>query len=165
MNKQNLWFLTLFSLILILGVYYITLPSDIFSKQGVESVVKNVDIQVSENNKLVALRVERNEKISSVMSELQDKIISSKTTEEKNSAFEELQVLNLAKGKETYLEEKILNNFKINSFVEINNDNITITIAAKLLLCSLAAIVIVILSLLISTKEFILKLFNIFSSR
>lgn len=131
MNRQNLWFLTLFSLILILGVYYITLPSDIFSKEGVEKVSKNIDVEVSESNKLVALRVERDEKISSVMSELQDKIISSTNTEEKNNAFEELQVLNLAKGKETYLEDKILNNFKINSFVEINNDNINITISSK----------------------------------
>ena len=131
MNRQNLWFLTLFSLILILGVYYITLPSDIFSKEGVEKVSKNIDVEVSESNKLVALRVERDEKISSVMNELQDKIISSTDTKEKNSAFEELQVLNLAKGKETYLEDKILNNFKINSFVEINNDNINITISSK----------------------------------
>ena len=57
MNKQNLWFLTLFSLILILGVYYITLPSDIFSRETSEQVSKNVDVNVSENNKLVALRV------------------------------------------------------------------------------------------------------------
>ena len=40
MNRQNLWFLTLFSLILILGVYYITLPSVVFSKKEVESVKK-----------------------------------------------------------------------------------------------------------------------------
>ncbi len=131
MNRQNLWFLTLFSLILILGVYYITLPSDIFSKKGVKNVSKNIDVEVSESNKLVSLRVERDEKISSVMSELQEKIVSSTSTEEKNSAFEELQVLNLAKGKETYLEDKILNNFKINSFVEINNDNINVTISSK----------------------------------
>ena len=38
----------------------------------------------------------------------------------------ELQLLNLAKGKETYLEDKILNDFKIKSFVEINNDNIKV---------------------------------------
>lgn len=131
MNRQNLWFLTLFSLILILGVYYITLPSNVFSKKGVENVSKNIDVEVSESNKLVSLRVERDEKISSVMSELQEKIVSSTSTEEKNSAFEELQVLNLAKGKETYLEDKILNNFKINSFVEINNDNINVTISSK----------------------------------
>ena len=131
MNKQNLWFLTLFSLILILGVYYITLPSDIFSKEGVEQVAKNIDVKVSENNKLIALRVERDEKISTVMSELQEKIISSTSSDEKNNAFEELQVLNLAKGKETYLEDKLLNELKINSFVEINGDNISVTIAAK----------------------------------
>ena len=39
MNKQNLWFLTLFSLILILGVYYVTLPNDLLEK--VETVVED----------------------------------------------------------------------------------------------------------------------------
>ena len=117
MNRQNLWFVTLFSLILILGVYYITLPSDIFSKSALENVNKNVDVVVTENDKLVALRVERDEEISTVMSELQNKITSpSSSTEVKNAAFEELQ---------------ILNNFKIKSFVEINNDNIKITIASS----------------------------------
>ena len=132
MNKQNLWFLTLFSLILILGVYYITLPSEIFSSNATKNVSKNIDVYVSENNKLIALRVERNEEISSVMSELQNKIISSSSTsEEKNTAFEQLQVLNLAKGKETYLEDKLLENYKINSYVEINNDNIKVTISSN----------------------------------
>ena len=50
-NKQNLWFLTLFSLILILGVYYITLPSDIFGESL--NVNKDVSVVVSENDKLV----------------------------------------------------------------------------------------------------------------
>ena len=27
-NKQNLWFITLFSLILILGIYYVSMPKD-----------------------------------------------------------------------------------------------------------------------------------------
>ena len=31
-NKQNLWFITLFSLILVLGVYYVTIPSDVLEK-------------------------------------------------------------------------------------------------------------------------------------
>ena len=131
-NRQNLWFLTLFSFILILGVYYITLPNEIFSKKGVESVSKNVDVVVSENDKLVALRVERNEKISSVMGELQEKITSpSSTTEDKNAAFEELQILNLTKGKETYLENKILSDFKIKSFVEIDHSDIKVTITSS----------------------------------
>lgn len=131
-NRQNMWFLTLFSLILILGVYYITLPSEVFSKNGIESFNKSIDVSVSENDKLVALRASRNEKISSVMSELQEKIVSpSSSTEDKNTAFEELQVLNLAKGKETYLEDKVLDKFKIKSFIEINNDNINVTISSS----------------------------------
>ena len=130
MNRQNLWFLTLFSLILILGVYYITLPSDIFAESL--NVNKDVSVVVSENDKLVALRVERNQNISSVMSELQDKINSEGiSAEEKNNAFEELQILNLAKGKETYLEDKIKSEFKINSYVEINNDNINVTLSSS----------------------------------
>ena len=28
-NKEHLWFLTLFSLILVLSVYYVTMPSDL----------------------------------------------------------------------------------------------------------------------------------------
>ena len=40
--------LTLFSLILILGVYYITLPSEFFLHEGVEKVSKNIDVNVSE---------------------------------------------------------------------------------------------------------------------
>ena len=133
MNKKNLWFLTLFSLILILGVYYITLPSEIFSdKYNTDKVNKNIDINVSENNKLVALRVERDEKVADLMSKLQEKIVSpSSTSEEKSSAFSELQVLNLAKGKENYWEEKILKEYNVNSYVESNNDNIYITISSK----------------------------------
>ncbi len=131
MSKNNLWFLTLFSLILILGVYYVTLPSDIFSKNETSKVSSNIETDVSENNYLVALRVERDEKISSVMAELQNKIVSSDDKEEKNSAFEELQLLNLAKGKETFLEDKLHNELGITSYIEINEDNINVTISSS----------------------------------
>ena len=130
MNKQNLWFLTLFSLILILGVYYITLPSELFNKNTTEEVSSKVDVEIKEADKLLALRVERDEKTNSVMSELQDKIINSNNSEEKNNYFDELKKINLSKGKETYLEDKLMNDLKVNSLVEITGDNISVTIAA-----------------------------------
>ena len=66
------------------------------------------------------------------MGELQEKITSpSSTTEDKNAAFEELQILNLTKGKETYLENKILSDFKIKSFVEIDHNDIKVTITSS----------------------------------
>ena len=130
MNKQNLWFLTLFSLILILGIYYITLPSDVFNNEDTKEVSSKVDIDVSEEDKLISLRVERDERVNTVMSELQDKIINSNNSEEKNNYFDELQKINLSKGKETYLEDKIQSKLNVNSLVEITGDNITVTIAA-----------------------------------
>ena len=54
-NKNNLWFLTLFSLILILGVYYVTLPSDVLDKIKIKDKVE--EPVVKEENPLVALRV------------------------------------------------------------------------------------------------------------
>lgn len=130
-NRRNLWFLTLFSLILILGVYYITLPSEIFKNNESTTVNSEIDVITTENDKLIALRVERDEKIETTMRDLQDKITSPDTTSDaKNAAFEELQILNLAKGKEQLLEDKIEDEFKIKSFVQIDGDNIKITISS-----------------------------------
>ena len=130
-NRRNLWFLTLFSLILILGVYYITLPSEIF-KNSIKSVNSEIEVDTTESDKLVALRVERDVNVEEVMKELQNKITApDTTTEARNAAFEELQILNLAKGKETMLEDKIFEQYKIKSFIEINNDNIKVTISSK----------------------------------
>ena len=31
MNKKNLWFLTLFSLVIVLSIYYVTMPADLLA--------------------------------------------------------------------------------------------------------------------------------------
>ena len=56
-SKQSLWFLTLFSLILVLSVYYVTMPNDLL--KDVESEVEKEVIvdEVTEVSSLVALRV------------------------------------------------------------------------------------------------------------
>ena len=38
-NKQNLWFLTLFSLIMVLSIYYLTMSQDTLSTLNVNSDV------------------------------------------------------------------------------------------------------------------------------
>ena len=35
-NKKNLWFLTLFSLVLVLSIYYVTMPNEIFTSNNNE---------------------------------------------------------------------------------------------------------------------------------
>ena len=56
-NKRSLWFLTLFSLILVLSVYYITMPNEVLTDDRLNEEIKEVDL-------LTALRVESDNKIS-----------------------------------------------------------------------------------------------------
>ena len=129
-NKQSLWFLTLLTLVLVLGVYYVTMPNELLkSKEILESVNKEIEVKVEESDKLVSLRVERDEKLETTMKELQDVLTSATaSTEEKNSAFEELKLLNLTKGKEEELENKLLEVYKIKTFIEINGDQVKVTV-------------------------------------
>lgn len=49
-NKQNLWFLTLFSLILVLSVYYVTMPNDLLlTNNGAAGSKKNEQTSVSKD--------------------------------------------------------------------------------------------------------------------
>ncbi|MBP3841297.1 MAG: SpoIIIAH-like family protein [Bacilli bacterium] len=129
MNKQNLWFLTLFSLILVLGIYYVTMPNELFlSKENKKSVTKKEDIKVAvkESNTLEAMRVskeeERKEKISSLQKELTKE---GKNTEEKNEYYEQLKYLNELQGKEENLEKKIKEKYNLDCFIKIDKENIS----------------------------------------
>ena len=128
-NKQSLWFVTLLSLVLVLGVYYVTMPNDLLKTEKTENVNSEVTIDVEENDMLVALRVERDEEVASKMDDLETILTSeTSTTDEKNNAFEELKLLNLNIGKEEELETLILDTYKIKSYVEINNDQIKVVV-------------------------------------
>ncbi len=132
-NKQSMWFLTLLSLVLVLGVYYVTMPNDLLSSkiEGKEKE-KQVNVKVSEGDILIAMRANRDEKVSATIEELQNVLTKENaTTEEKDKAFEELKVLNLNIGKEGELESKIEEKFGIKSYIEINKDNIKVVINSK----------------------------------
>ena len=63
-KKQNLWFLTLFSLILVLSVYYITMPNDLLVAKNAtnkKETVKKDTTTVKESDNLTALRVSKEE--------------------------------------------------------------------------------------------------------
>ena len=100
-KKQNLWFLTLFSLILILGVYYITLPQDLLEKVNDVAFTKATKVaEVKEENALVAMRVSKEEEREEAMTILNEQLTNEQaTTEEKNNAYEQLKYLNEIQGK------------------------------------------------------------------
>ena len=125
-NKQNLWFITLFSLILVLGIYYVTMDDDTLSVLAGGTDVSEV-LEVKESDVIVALQVEEDEQILKQMEDYQNILLDNAATlEEKNDAYNSLQALNNLKS-ETLIREK----FKYDNFVKINEDTISIVIANK----------------------------------
>ncbi len=135
-NKQGLWFVTLFSLILVLSIYYVTMSDDTLSSildnnpPTDNSQVANVNVE--ESSILVALRVSEEEKMLKEMNDLQTILLDDAATlQEKNDAYDQLMALNAKKGKEEELEEKIKKEFQLNSFVKVQNDQISIVVESN----------------------------------
>lgn len=133
-NKQNLLFLSLFSLILVLGVYYITMPDQIFVTNNNVEKDKNTEVVVSvdENEYLTALEVELEDERQQLKVSLEETINSpDTTTEEKNNAYLKLKSLNELKGQEELLEKKIQTTFNLESFVKIEDKDISVIVIQK----------------------------------
>ncbi len=133
-NKQKLWFLTLFSLILVLAVYYIALPDASLSNLIASENSKSNELNVTTNSDdaLATLRIEDDEKVLAQMAELQETLLDKeKNAEEKNNAYEKLQSINLNKGKEDALETLINKTYNLKSFIKIKDDQINVVISSK----------------------------------
>ena len=132
-NKQNLWFISLFSLIMVLSIYYLTMSNDTLSTLNVNSNTDEAtDIVISEeNDTLVALKVADEEELLAKMEELENILLSDITTlQEKNDAYEKLQSLNKTESEKETIVKLIKEEYKLDSVVKIENTNITITIAS-----------------------------------
>ena len=91
-NKQNLWFVTLFSLILVLGIYYVSMSDESLTALNAENDVSEV-IKVEESDVIVALQVADDESVLEQMTEYQNILLDEAATlEEKNDAYEGLQI-------------------------------------------------------------------------
>ena len=130
-KKQNIWFITLFSLILVLSVYYLTMKDTKFEDLTILKETDKPTINTVENSYLVSLRVTDDEKLLKTMEDLQTTINNNDASFlEKNEAYETLKELNLNKGREMELEKLIKEKFNLNSYVKIIGDKINITIAS-----------------------------------
>ena len=146
-NKQNLWFLTLFSLILVLSVYYITMPNELLltnnsAKTEEVATSKNTDetstdttkktseesvVKVEESEVLTSLRVNLDEERAKKKKELESLLTNTSiTTEEKNNAYNELQELSKLGAQESNIEKKLKDKYKMDIFVKIDNKEITV---------------------------------------
>lgn len=131
-NKEHMWFLTLFSLILVLSVYYITMPNDLLLSNEVfnendESKTNEVGLEVEESDILVSLRLDLEEERQNQVKDLQSILTNSEATmDEKNDAYEKIGYINNIYGMEEKLEKKVKDCCSIDSFIEINNNEINV---------------------------------------
>lgn len=131
-NKQSLWFVTLFSLIIVLSIYYFS------SDQTSLNVSKNLtgkSYTANKNNvedNLSVLKVTDDESTVGKIDELQSILLDSESTlEEKNDAYEKLEVIGNSKTKEEQIERFIDNEFNYKSFVKINDNHINIVLKSN----------------------------------
>ena len=129
-NKKNLWFLTLFSLVLVLSVYYITMPAELLMTNN--NLSDDNKTSIKEVSVIEALKQEDNNKVLEEVNKLKTKISGDDVpTEEKNKAFDTLKLLNQISSKEELLEEKIKNNYNLDSFVKIDGDQIRVVVNSE----------------------------------
>ena len=129
-KKQSVWALSLFSLILVLSVYYITLPNEIevSKKEKAKTTIKEAE----QSSIIATLKVENEEEKNKKTKELQEILNKEDATkEEKNNAYEELKILNVIKGQEEEISLKIKEKYKIENFVKITNDQVKVVLVKK----------------------------------
>lgn len=125
-NKKNLWFLTLFSLVLVLSIYYVTMPSEIFDS---DIKLDTENVSVEEMSVVKTLKVEDDASSKKESDSLKKKLTDSETTvEEKNEAFEELKILNMNSSKEETLELRIKELCNCDNFVKIDGNEVRVVL-------------------------------------
>ena len=134
-NRKNIWFLTLFSLILALSVYYVTMPSetllDVYSNVEKEKT-KTDDVVAEETDAIAVYHLENESTTNKELDLLKMKLVDrSSTIEEKNDAYDKMRSIKNNKALECLLEEQIKEKLNYKSFVKIDDDKITALISTK----------------------------------
>lgn len=128
-NKKNLWFLTLFSLVLVLSIYYVTMPNEIFDNELTSDNLDEVNTEINETTIIASLKVEDDTEVQEKINSLKEKLTdTSVSTEDKNTYFEELKLINKNSSKEETIETKIKELCSCDNFVKIDGDNVRVVL-------------------------------------
>ena len=123
MNKQAFTFLTLFTLVVLLGVYYVTLPADSITIEPDQLIASSEENRIEQYNELK----QKNNK--ETMNQNEQVISNSSTTsEEKLEALQENTVLQGVILFEQNVESLLKENGYEECFVEKNNEILRIVL-------------------------------------
>ena len=133
-NKKNIWFLTLFSLILALSAYYITMPSetllDVYN--NLDETSENEEVAVEETDIIAVYHLENEVEISKELDLLKMKLVDSKATiEEKNEAYDKMRNIENNKTTAFEIEDQLEQEVGYKSFVKILDDKIVVNVKSS----------------------------------
>ena len=138
-NKQGLCFLTLTSLILVLSVYYITMPNELLiTTNGYQETTNkgsdspddsSVSVSIKESNVIETMKTLLSEERQVKTNKLNETITNDKLSkEERDNAISELKYIAKIENMELKLTKKIKDEFKLNSFIKIEDDVVEVVI-------------------------------------
>lgn len=139
-DKKNLWFLTLFSLVLVLSVYYVTMPNELLvtNNGNVETTTNNNDdkneisVSITESDIISALKVEDENDTLEEINTLKETLTNTEeSVDKKNEAYDKIKELNETSGKEENLENMLKEKYKYDVFVKIDGDQVRVVIGTK----------------------------------
>ena len=132
-NKHGLIFLTLTSLILVLSVYYVTMPNELLLTNNSAFISKedvdDVKVSINNDNTFSAMKSILNAEREEELLKLKNKLINKELgIDEKNNIYEEIQSMSKIKVMEEKIEKIIKSDFNLESFIKVKNDVIEVTI-------------------------------------
>ena len=148
-NKKNLWFLTLFSMVLVLSIYYVTMPNELLitnngnnntvltSNEKVQDDVKQVkksdsSVIIETSDAVSALKVEDEAKVLEEINNLKKSLTDINVNiDDKNKAFEELKNINQNNSLEEKIETKLKEKYNKDCFVKINKDQVRVVMGTS----------------------------------
>lgn len=139
-DKKNLWFLTLFSLVLVLSIYYVTMPNELLlTNNNTETVsnnnteeTDNISVSITESDVISALKVEDENDTLEEINTLKETLTNSEeTVDKKNEAYDKIKELNENSGKEETIENMLKEKYKYDVFVKIDKDQVRVVIGTK----------------------------------
>ena len=132
-TKKNIWFLTLFSLVIVLSIYYVTMPNELLiensiKKEIIDSKIEDV-IDIEESTLLVSLRMDAEEEFATEIESLKTILTNSDATiDEKNNAYEKMKSINNIKSEQFQLEEDIEKITDAKVFVKIEKNQVRVVV-------------------------------------
>lgn len=131
-NKQSLWFVTLFSLIIVLSIYYFSTDQTSLNVAKFKNSESYVASDKTSSDNISVLKVAEDESTIGKIDELQNILLDADATlEEKNNAYDELEVIGNNKTKEEDIKRKIKEEFDLNSFVKITDNHISVVVSGS----------------------------------